>query len=501
MIRYFIPLLFAIACLQSSVAIAQTSIYGYVRDASTQERLVGASILIEGSTRGTTTNTFGFFSLPVGNSRAIVLRVSYLGYEPKVMSWQDSVSGAAPVMISLRTTGIQSPEVLIEARRNATPVISTSMGISSIAIQEVHTLPSVGGEVDLVKAVQLQSGVSSGQEWSNGLYVRGGGFDQNLILLDGVTIYNPNHLFGFFSIFNTDAVKNVELMKGGIPAEYGGRLSSVLSFTLNEGNREQMVWKGGISMIASRLSVEGPLSEDKSGSFLLSARRSYFDTFLWALNGFNGGSPDFYIYDLTAKANYSVSPDDRLMVSGYFGKDNLKHSSGPNDMDIFSIDLSWGNQAYAFRWNHLWSPSIFSNLALIYSDYASDQKSNVFNTVSGKEPSVRDVTMKVDGEYYCTERHTFRFGGEYIFHRFRATAGLFQGNDDAVTLNASEVQSYVSHEWSVADRLHVTEGIRCDYFSTARRAEIDPRMNVRLLISDDLSVKASYTRMHQFVHL
>ncbi|MEK6869026.1 MAG: TonB-dependent receptor, partial [Nanoarchaeota archaeon] len=373
----------------TTIVDAQFSPHGFVSDASTKERLIGANVRIEGTTRGTTTNSYGFFSLPGIDSSEIKIRISFIGYETKIIVWQKNEIENKPLEIFLKPTNIQSQEVVIEADRNNNNVSSTSMGVTSIPILQIQTLPSVGGEVDLLKAVQLQSGVSSGNELSNGIYVRGGSFDQNLILLDGVTIYNPNHLFGFFSIFNTDAVKNIELIKGGVTAEYGGRLSSVLSFTLNEGNLEKTVWKGGVSLIASRISVEGPISDEKKGSYLLSVRRSYFDTFLWAIGGFKSGSPDFYINDITAKTNYSISENDRIFISGYFGRDNLNNDSKYNDTDIFSIDLAWGNQAYNVRWNHLWSPNFFSNIAVIYSDYTSEQKTYIFNTVTAKEPSVK----------------------------------------------------------------------------------------------------------------
>ena len=222
--------------------IAQINLHGFVSDALTKERLIGANIRIEGTSRGTITNNYGFFSLPDINSSGIKIKISYLGYVTKIIELKEIEN--KPINIFLKPTDIKVEEIVVEADRHHDHISSTSIGNISIPIMQIQTLPSVGGEVDLLKAVQLQSGVSSGNELSNGIYVRGGSFDQNLILLDGVTIYNPNHLWGFLSIFNTDAVKNVELIKGGIPAEYGGRLSSVLSFTLKDGNLEKTTWQG-----------------------------------------------------------------------------------------------------------------------------------------------------------------------------------------------------------------------------------------------------------------
>ncbi len=481
-----------------SITYGQSHIHGFISDASTKERLIGATIRVDGKKRGATSNAYGYFSLPRLESSELTISVTYLGYTTAVVRTQPI--GSDPIEILLHPTDLQSQEVIVAMDRYKANLSSTAMGINSLPVHQVKSLPSVGGEVDLIKAVQLQAGVASGQEWSNGIYVRGGSFDQNLILLDGVTIYNPNHLFGFFSIFNTDAVKDVELIKGGIPVEYGGRLSSVLSFTLNEGNRERTTWKGGVSLIASRLSVEGPFM-NKEGAFLVSARRSYLDVFLWAIGGFKDGTPDFYIYDLTAKANYNLSPTDRVYVSGYFGKDNLKNSASNNGSDIFSIDMSWGNQAYMARWNHLWASNLFTNVSAAYSDYSSEQKEEIFNTFSAREPSVKDVSIKIDGEYYLNDAHTVRFGGAYLSHRYRATAGLLQEIDETIDLSSTEIQSYLSQDWKISERLRVNTGVRADYFSNANAVEIDPRLNLRYSMTDDLSIKFSYTRMHQFVHL
>lgn len=221
----------------------------------------------------------------------------------------------------------------------------------------------------------------------------------------------------------------------------------------------------------------------------------------WALGGFKSGSANFYIYDIITKANYSVSENDRVFLSGYFGRDNLNNDDSYIGPDIFSIGLVWGNQAYNARWNHLWSSQLFTNVALIYSDYSSKQKTILSSTFSRKEPSVKDLTVKADGEYYFAENQSLLLGSAVSMRRFNATAGILESSDEAIVLNANEVQSYVSHDWKISEQLRVTNGIRVDYFSSAKKIEIDPRVNVRYLVTDDLSLKASYTRMHQFVHL
>ena len=480
--------------------IAQINLHGFVSDALTKERLIGANIRIEGTSRGTITNNYGFFSLPDINSSGIKIKISYLGYVTKIIELKEIEN--KPINIFLKPTDIKVEEIVVEADRHHDHISSTSIGNISIPIMQIQTLPSVGGEVDLLKAVQLQSGVSSGNELSNGIYVRGGSFDQNLILLDGVTIYNPNHLWGFLSIFNTDAVKNVELIKGGIPAEYGGRLSSVLSFTLKDGNLEKTTWQGGVSTISSRLSVEGPFS--KNGSYLISLRRSYFDLPLFFLNSeYKEYENKAYFYDFIAKANYTISNSDRFYLSGYFGKDAFTSKYTYSDLSDIDIGFSWGNQAYNLRWNHLWSSDFFSNVALVYSDYYSLQKE--FNYRSSmifiKEPSVKDFSLKADGEYFINENHSLKFGTAFINHRFRATAGLFENSNEIALINVNEIQNYISHDWKITERLQITEGIRYDYFSTIKKGEIDPRINLRYLINDDLSLKVSYTKMYQFTHL
>ncbi len=507
-----------LVCLCVHAAGAQVSLHGYVRDAATRERLIGATVAIDGTKRGTTTNAFGFFSLPGGvapsirlpdtpasgpkTTPGITLRVSYVGYEPAFIRLPVDQSLDTPLDLDLRQSTIRTGEVVVEADMDRSHTSSTQIGVVSVPMSQIASLPSVGGEVDVLKAIQLQSGVASGQELSNSIFVRGGNFDQNLFLLDGVTVYNPNHLFGFFSVFNTDAIRNVEFLKGGMPAQYGGRLSSVLSFSLNDGNLESTVWKGGVSLIASRLSVEGPLSDDKKGSFLLSARRSYYDQLYFAATKPEEFSPAFYIFDLTAKVNYSFSDDDRVYMSGYFGRDNISITPDEESMaDLFNANVRWGNEAYNFRWNRIWSGEFFTNLSIVYSSYTSEQSTHLADLTSHKKPSVKDVSAKIDGEYWMAGGAAVAFGSAFIRHAYDATAGLFENGSETVSIGADELQHYVSADVDVTQRLRLYAGLRVDYFSNGMFLETDPRINLRYSVSDDLSVKASYTRMYQFVHL
>jgi outer membrane cobalamin receptor len=486
--------------LVNQVATAQYTIFGFVSDVATKERLIGATINILGTKRGAITNAYGFFSLPAISKNDTALIVTYVGYERRIIPIVSNRQNETALDIQLCLSPIESDAVLIEADQDRTNTISTDMGIMSMQINQIECLPSLGGEVDILKAMQLHSGVSSVQELSNGICVRGGSSDQNLVLLDGIPLYNPNHLFGYFSVFNTDAIKNVELIKGGIPAAYGGRLSSVMTFAMNDGNLEETVIKGGVSLIASRISVEGPFSDEKKGSYLVSARRSYFDQIVFAVDPPKDKSASFYIFDLTGKVNYSLTDADRVYGSAYFGNDNFTNSGGSGS-DPFDMNLVWGNQAYSIRWNHIWDPKLFSNTSVIYSYYLSNQKSTLYNVNSNKEPSVKDLAINIDGEYAVGANQSISFGTSYIHHRYNLTAGLLENSNEAIKMESQELQFYSSYSTDFSESFRMTSGVRSDYFGSGNFLEVDPRLNIRYLMTEDVSVKMSYTRMHQFVHM
>ena len=491
--RQMIKILFAVVLLTVSGYSQTVTIRGYVSDSTSGERLVGATVVLVDKPRGTTTNAFGFFSLPDVADTVFQLKVSYVGYRVRVVAMKSSEASEYPLEIHLAPEPIQIGEVVVEAASQAERLRSTTVGLISIAVSQIKSLPSVGGEVDILKAVQLSSGVSVGQEGSNGFYVRGGGFDQNLILLDGVPVYNPNHLFGFFGVFNTDALKSIDLFKAGIPAEYGGRLSSVLSIAMKEGNREKFEARGGVSMLTSRITLEGPLNEDRNSSYMVAARRTYLDP-VFSLLG--GNDVNAYFYDVNAKLNYQLSVEDRLYASVYFGKDNLGFSSG-NGLDVSTFLLTWSNQAYNLRWNHLWAPNVFSNLALVYSSYQSHFEAGRVQ----KKPTVEDASAKLNLEWYFSDEHTFRLGTDLTHHYFAATSGLltYEVTDEA-QLSANELHTYVSDDWTISNDLRITTGLNAGYFSKGDYIELDPRLNLRFLISEEISLKISYTKMHQFIH-
>jgi hypothetical protein len=341
------------------------------------------------------------------------------------------------------------------------------------------------------------------------LYVRGGGPDQNLVLLDEATIYNAAHLFGFFSIFNSDAVKGVDLYKGDFPAQYGGRLSSVVDVKLKDGNDQKFAGTGGIGVIASRLTLEAPLAKDKS-SFILSGRRTYFDLFTRQLNRANRDKedyneiPDYYFYDLNAKVNYDLGEKDRLFVSGYLGRDKFGFQG-----DNFNFNFNWGNNAATVRWNHIFSPKVFSNTSLIYSDYkySIENKFDVFSFTLGS--NIRDIGAKTDLYYTPNANHTIRFGGQYTYHTFDIGRLQADSEDGSVSFNSgqrlygSEMGAYVASDLSAGARWRFNSGLRISAFENRGKwfGGLEPRLAARYKVSQNTSLKASAARMYQYVHL
>jgi hypothetical protein len=407
------------------------------------------------------------------------------------------------------------------------------MGQIQLDIEKIKTLPAFMGEVDVIKTIQLLPGVSSVSEGGQGFYVRGGGPDQNLVMLDEGVVYNAAHLFGFFSVFNADAVKSVNLIKGGMPANYGGRMSSVLEVNMNEGNNKKFKVKGGLGAISSRLTVEGPLKKDK-GSFIISGRRTYIDLIMKAAipdtSPFAGSS--YYFYDFNAKFNYKITDKDRIFLSGYYGKDvfNFEDREGG-----FNAKMPWGNGIAALRWNHLFSNKLFMNLTSTFSDYqfsfGSAQDEFRFELFSG----VRDIGTKVDFSYFPNSRHSIKWGADHIYHTFTPTSVSAQ--NDSVVFNTGVAQKLYSHEtafyalddFELNDKIKINAGLRYsmyhhvgpftryikgDGISTPDSAiqysrgdviqfyhGLEPRLSARFLLPDKSSIKAGYSYNYQYVHL
>ncbi len=506
------------------------SISGTIKEKKTGELAIGATIYIKELKKGTTTNNYGFYSitLPKGEYTLICM---YLGYNTQ----SDSVSLNKDLVhdVSLVQTGIEMQEVVVSGERPDQNVKSSQMSTVTLDMKQIKTLPAFMGEVDILKTIQLLPGVKSAGDGQSGFYVRGGGPDQNLILLDEAVVYNASHLMGFFSVFNGDAIKNVTLTKGGMPAQYGGRLSSVLDITMKDGNNQNFQVDGGIGLIASRLTVQGPLKKDTS-SFIISARRTYVDVitkpiFTHLKSEFAGTR--YFFYDLNTKFNYRINAKNSLYLSGYFGKDVFLFKDNESD---FGVETTWGNATGSLRWSHIFNSKLFCNTSLIYSYYnfsfSALQDNFEFKIFSG----IRDHNAKIDLSWFPNSRHSVKFGANYVFHVFIPTNASARSGEtqfdlgDVVKLYSHEGHVYAGDDWDLTDRLRLNAGARFSYFvhvgpftryvkdpftkqtdtvvySTGKKVSayngLEPRLSLRYELTKSLSLKGSYTRNYQYIHL
>lgn len=528
-------LIFLLASAIPAVLTAQKyTLSGYMKDASSGEPLLGASIYVNELKQGTATNTFGFYSLTLPEGEYEIL-FSYVGYvaEKATIKLDQNIS----LSVSLESN-VELDEVVIEADGTNTIQEKTQMSSVTITMEKVKTLPALFGERDLIKTLQLLPGVQSGGEGSSGLYVRGGGPDQNLILLDGVPVYNASHLFGFFSVFNADAINQVELIKGGFPARYGGRLSSVLDIRMKEGNMNEFKGEGSVGIISSKLSLEGPIVKDKT-SFIVSGRRTYIDLLARPLiraTARNQGGSDliagYYFYDFNAKINHKFSDRSRLYLSGYLGDDKFYFNVSENYLqngfeNTFKSkgDLKWGNSIAALRWNYQFSPKLFSNTTITYSKYKFSTGlsfEETYRDSSGQDESSRfvtnffsgidDITAKVDFDFIPSPRHYIRFGLGDIYHRF--SPGAQQLEIDAGDFNqdstiqsqvvyAHEAYAYIEDDWQINEKFKANFGLYATAFTPSDTAffSLQPRLSLRYMVGKKASLKASYAKMVQHLHL
>ncbi|HEX8531893.1 MAG TPA: TonB-dependent receptor, partial [Cytophagales bacterium] len=359
--KFVLSLGLLICCISAGFAQSRYTVSGYVREAGSRELLIGVTVYLPGAATGTTTNTYGFYSLTLPAADSVQVVFSFVGYGPQTRTVPLRKNVELNVELA---AGQLLGEVVVEGSRekvSQTPQMSTL----EVPIKQIKIIPALLGEKDVLKVLQLMPGVQKGSEGSSGLYVRGGGPDQNLIILDDAVVYNAYHLFGFFSLFNGDALKSVELTKGGFPARYGGRLSSVLEMNMKEGSKEKLHGEGGIGLISSRLTLEGPLQKGKS-SFILSGRRTYIDALVRPF--IPDGDGGYYFYDLTAKVNYDFGRKDKLYLSGYFGQDRF-FVREKYDGNRSKLGFNWGNATGTLRWNHLFNQKLFTNTSLVFSNY------------------------------------------------------------------------------------------------------------------------------------
>lgn len=504
-----------------SFAQEHITISGFVREAGSRELLPGVNIYIENTTTGTVTNNYGFYSLTVPKADSMLISYSFVGYERQ--NFKISARSDKQFNIELSSSN-QLEEVVVSGRRQEEKVSeSVQMSKIEVPISQIKKIPAFFGEKDVIRVLQLMPGVQKGTEGQTGLYVRGGGPDQNLIILDDAVVYNASHLFGFFSVFNGDALKSVELTKGGFPARYGGRLSSVVEMNMKEGSKEKLHGEGGIGLISSRLTLEGPLAKKKS-SFLVSARRTYIDVLAAPLiaqqqvGSNTKAKPGYYFYDLNAKINYDFGPKNKLYLSGYFGQDRFKiREKSPRSQN--ESGLNWGNATATLRWNHLINQKLFVNTSFIYSHFNFGIFSNDKDFENGKVADefslkynslIRDFSLKTDFDFYPNTKHSIKFGVQATSHRFvpsaLALAGDFTENDidlQAKPINNFEAGIYAEDTWQPFQPLKMNIGFRLSSFQTPDKTYLrpEPRFSAALKLAKDFSMKASYAKMNQYVHL
>jgi hypothetical protein len=523
----FLILFFALFVFATNAQAQRYTISGYVRDASNGEALIGATVMLKNPVAGTATNTYGFFSI-TADKGTYEFSVVYIGME----SFNETITLDKDTFVEVRLKTRELKEVVITDEKADQNIDDAQMGTVRLEMKKVKQIPAFMGEVDILKTIQLLPGVKGGAEGNSGFYVRGGGPDQNLILLDEATVYNAGHLFGFFSVFNGDAVKDINLIKGGMPAQYGGRLSSVLDISMKEGNDQKLEVDGGIGVIASRLTIQGPIKKD-TASFIIAARRTYIDVlmkpFIKESSPFRGSG--YYFYDLNTKLNWRINDRNRVFASGYFGRDVFSYN---NSESGFKVGIPWGNATTSLRWNHLFGPKLFLNTTAVFSDYKfefiAEQDGFEFKLFSG----IRDFNGKLDFYYQPNNKHSVRFGTNYTWHIFTPNNVSAKAGETVFDLGglikqyAHETGIYINDDWDVTDRWRVSAGVRYSYFMqvgpfdryikdvTGRTVDtitygkfkkvadyggIEPRLSVRFMVDETSSIKAAYTRNLQYVHL
>jgi len=508
-----------------SLANAQTSfvLSGNIRDAATGEDLPGASVVVENlPNTGAVSNSYGFYSLtlPPGHYK---ISFRYVGYKPVIHNISFANSQKQDVVLSESTFTLGS--VVVTGERADRNVTSMDMGSVQMTPKQVESIPVIFGEPDILKTIQLTPGVKSAGEGNSGFYVRGGGIDQNLILLDEAPVYSPSHLLGFFSVFNSEALKNTTLMKGFIPAEHGGRASSVLDIQMKEGNLKNMAVAGNLGLISSNVTVEGPIAQDKS-SFMLSGRRTYADLFLNFSSDEDIRNTYLYFYDVNLKTNYRINSRNRIFLSGYLGRDDFGYK------DQFGFD--WGSVTGTLRWNHIFSDRLFSNTSLIYSNY-SYEISLMRSLDAVIRSEIRDINLKQDFSFFAGPDNTVKFGFNVISHdilpgeaNVSGGYGSFFTQQDISRRKGIEWAAYISNQQRLSPAISLYYGLRYALFSNIGPGEfynfddngelsetinvekgaffhtqggLEPRLAVNFTLSSQSSVKASYNRLHQFLHL
>jgi len=499
------------------------TINGYVKDSNDGEALLGSTVLIKEINGGTTTNVYGFYSITLEEG-TYTIEYSYIGYEPIIKTVE--LLGNQRLDVELATSSTELEEIVVTAESEDANVKDVQMSVAKLDIKTITKMPALLGEVDVIKSIQLLPGVSTVGEGASGFNVRGGSVGQNLVLLDEAPVYNSSHLFGFFSVFNPDAVKDVQLYKGGVPAKYGGRISSILDVRMKEGNAKELEVNGGAGLIFSRLAVEAPIVKDKA-SFILAGRRSYIDVLAAPVLD----DASLYFYDLTGKVNYNINQKNKIYLSGYLGR------------DVFNFDanqgFSWGNQTATIRWNRLINSKIFFNLTGLYSNYdynlAFEQNAN---NLFEWESHIETYNLKPEFTFFASPKNEVSFGGDLIFYRFRPAeaVAVSEGSQNDIGLDDKrgiETSIYIGNKQEVSPKISLEYGLRLSSFQylggttvfefedvePGIRPEVisetevpdgevvedfynlEPRFSMRYQLNDKSSIKGSYNRMAQYIHL
>jgi hypothetical protein len=516
------------------------TISGYLKDSVTNEFLIGAIVRLANTSVGVSSNDYGFYSLQADKGK-ITLQVDYIGYEQKVITLNLTTNTTLDILLSEKRQTLS--EVVVSSTKANQRIVSTEMSTEKLTAKDIKQIPMVLGEADVIKSIQLLPGVSAPNEGSGGFNVRGGSADQNLILLDEAIVYNPSHLFGFFSVFNADALKDATIYKGGIPSKYGGRLSSVLDIRMREGSNKKFSATGGIGLLSSRVTLETPLGKvhenGANGSMLISGRRSYADIFLPLFPDTTINRNKLYFYDLNFRSNYRLSTKDRVFLSGYFGRDRIDVPNG--------FGNSWGNITGTLRWNHLFSSKLFMNVSAIYSNYDYEIKFYPGNSFKWQS-SLSNLNFKADFDYYANEKHNIKFGLGSIYYTFNpGNITPFGSKSSLVATNnplkyALENYAYLQDDYKINSNLSVMYGLRISNFAQLANESIpvynndqpvvfnptinnyqkgtvksynkskrntwlnnsyglEPRINVNYQISESASIKTGYNRMFQYIHL
>ena len=497
-------------------------ISGYISDIKTGEVLAGATVYVQELQTGTATNSYGFYSLSLekGDYMLVYSYMGYSSFEKRV-----NLNSNQEINIELVLQKQELDEVVVSTRKKNENIVRPQMSVTRLQTRSIRKIPALMGEVDVIKAIQLLPGVSATSEGSSGFIVRGGSSDQNLILLDEAIVYNASHLIGFFSVFNHDAVQDIQLFKGDLPARVGGRISSVLEVRMKKGNSKEFAGSGGIGLVSSRLTLEGPILKE-STSFIASGRRTYFDLFLPLAKNEDVRDNKLYFYDLNLKLNHKFNDNNHLFLSGYFGRDMFKNEFA---------GMGFGNQTFTLRWNHLFSPTLFSNFMITSSSYEYE-----LGTPEGEansflwESDMLDYNIKTDFTWYLSPEHTFRFGLSSVYHILNPGVAKGTGNQSLITEYivpknfAFEHGVYFSGEHKIAGKLIIKAGFRFSVFQNIGKgtvyhfdnnheaidstvypsgeifntyAGIEPRFGLTYVIDENSSIKSSYSRNRQYLQL